>query len=1171
MKWQALIPLFAFFISGFTGTLLVAQRRKHPVIYAYLIFLFFAMAWIFSDFLLWSNMGEKFTSFIFLFRRYFWGAIGFAFLNFSYVFLKRKKEVIYWGFLSVVATMYIIGATTDFLIENYTANSDGLTIKNGILFLPFVIAGIFAPTLTGIYLLIQRYFKAEYREEKQILILLILSAAIPTVIAITVHKIFTDILLIEYHFPLTSSICALQPVFILLVLFKYRFVSTTIQYTVKNVFANVTDAICTIDPLGNITEINKSAQKLFGLHEVKFWEHTIFEVIPSYQLERQYLNEKVKIQCQNEEKTAFLSEGIMKRTENGAHKILLIKDVTEIQRNTEMLEQKNVQLEEKVHQRTSEMHEMNHLLMDEITHREKYEKELQDQKSFLNEIINGIQEGIVKLDGCEKIVFCNIAFAKLFETEIDKIIGKTFFDFFNQSIYQLLRGKTEDGMKTEPTVFFLPCKVSGKQKYMATTISPRFDKRNTYIGAFSTLLDITEWKVAELALRKEKLLISSLMDNLPDAIYFKDLKSRFIRINHAHALLFGISDPTEAIGKTDSDFFAPKHAQQAFDDEQKIIKTGKPLIDFEEMETWPDGSETWVSTTKLPLYDENKNIIGTFGISRNITQAKRNAKELAAAKEAAETASQAKSLFLANMSHEIRTPMNGIIVLSEVILGSELNEEQHNHMMMLRNSAAQLLNLLNDILDFSKIEARQLDLELIDFDLREQIEAISDSIVTQIQSKNLMLNFYIQNEVPSKLLGDPARIRQVLLNLLGNAIKFTQQGEIILTVTVDKYIGEDVLLRFEVRDTGIGISQNRQNEIFDSFKQADNSTTRKYGGTGLGLAISKHLVELMGGSIGVQSEPGLGSTFYFAIPFKKQQLMKGESFELPPEIIGLRVLCVDEHATQRKILNEMLNSFQCKSEILESAEDVITTLKKNNYQLLISDSVVPEMINWELIRQIRMQSKFKNLPIIVLTAFGDSSALKELKKMKLVFPLEKPIKQSELFDKIINAVHEGRDNFKKRFKPRAINDVYFDKLKQFNGRITILIVEDNSVNQNVVQVLLNRAGIESTIANDGEEALQRVQERNFDLVLMDVQMPNMDGLTAARMIRQKLNLSELPILAMTANAMKGDREECIASGMNDYLSKPIEPHKFYRTLYTWLMGDETGHIETENSLNALNK
>ena len=413
---------------------------------------------------------------------------------------------------------------------------------------------------------------------------------------------------------------------------------------------------------------------------------------------------------------------------------------------------------------------------------------------------------------------------------------------------------------------------------------PERDENDEMTWIDGVLFDVTRRKEAERLLVERREQLIALMDTIPDHIYFKDVESRFTMISRALAQSFGLDDPDEALGKTDADFFTTEHARLAYDDEQRIMRSGMPVVGLEEKETWPDGHETWVSTTKLPSADPDGKIVGTFGISRDITARKRADAEIALANRRlqaaiaeatektlqAELANSAKGEFLANMSHEIRTPMNGVIGMVGLLLDTDLDDDQRHYAEAVRASGESLLELLNDILDFSKIEAGSVELETLDFDLRALLDDFASMPAVRAHAKGLEFICAVAPDVPAYLSGDPGRLRQVLLNLAGNALKFTEAGEIAVRVALLDETDTDATVRFSVKDTGIGIAPEQHDLLFQKFTQADASTTRRYGGTGLGLAISKRLVELMGGEIGLVSERGQGSEFWFTVRLPKQ-------------------------------------------------------------------------------------------------------------------------------------------------------------------------------------------------------------------------------------------------------------------------------------------------------------
>ena len=450
-------------------------------------------------------------------------------------------------------------------------------------------------------------------------------------------------------------------------------------------------------------------------------------------------------------------------------------------------------------------------------------------------------------------------------------------------------------------------------------------------------------------LRRESFLLRTLLDHSPDAIYFKDQDGHFLRVSQALAQFFGESTRSDVEGKTDFDYFPATDAREYKADEQALMNSGGSLIGKEEPEHGADGQEVWYSTTKQPLLDADGKVIGTFGISRDITRQKH-------AEIAAEAASRAKSEFLANMSHEIRTPMNGIIGATELLLKSELDSHQLEYTNMVNRSADTLLRLLNDILDFSKIEAGKLDLEEIPFGLRDSLADSLKLLAARAANKNLELAFHISDEVPDALLGDPGRLRQIVMNLAGNAIKFTPEGEIVVGVKMHERGEDEVELLFDVTDTGIGIPQDKLGTIFEEFGQADSSTTREFGGTGLGLTISQRLVEMMGGQIWVESEVGRGTSFQFTTRLGICRDAESMVLKSPPSLRCMKVLVVDDNETNRRILEEMLRSWDLDPVVRGSGREALDRLKgcEPDFRLIILDAMMPGMDGFQAAEEIRL-------------------------------------------------------------------------------------------------------------------------------------------------------------------------------------------------------------------------
>jgi two-component system, sensor histidine kinase and response regulator len=555
----------------------------------------------------------------------------------------------------------------------------------------------------------------------------------------------------------------------------------------------------------------------------------------------------------------------------------------------------------------------------------------------------------------------------------------------------------------------------------------------------------------------------------------------------------------------------------------------------------PGGSVRWIRARSFPVFDGNGKFIRAVGIAEDITAQRLALDDMQRTRAAAETANRVKSEFLANMSHELRTPLNGILSMAEMALDTDSTSELREYLSMLKASADSLLTVINDILDFSRIEAGKLDFEPIEFNIRGNVETSMKSLAIRAHAKDLELNCRVRPEVPRVVIGDPRRLRQIIVNLVGNAIKFTERGEVTLDVQVESAEPGSSLLHFTVADSGIGIPQEKQTKIFDAFTQADGSTARRYGGSGLGLTLSRQLVEMFGGRLWLESVVGKGSTFHFTARFEVTAASSKEVLLPERKLEGVPVLAVDHNATNRHILEELLTDWRMNPTLLGEAGAALLQLRQaadagRPFPLVLVDAAMPELDGFSLVELIKQDSRLAKAGIVVLTTAGQRGDAARSRHLGLAAYLTKPVGQTEL----LKAIVQGLGTAPQVSPPGPL--VVRQSVANSKRVLRFLVAEDNLVNQMIVVRQLQKRGHSVEVAADGHEALKILKLGKCDLVLMDVQMPHMDGFEATAAIREieKKQGGHFPIIAMTAHAMKGDRERCLAAGMDGYISKPFQ-------------------------------
>lgn len=721
------------------------------------------------------------------------------------------------------------------------------------------------------------------------------------------------------------------------------------------------------------------------------------------------------------------------------------------------------------------------------------------------------------------------------------IIAERIFDEERPEVVRALAGKSED--KLQWVREFRYSHPNGSLRWMEAGASGHYDEDGAIIWN-GYVMDITERKAIEEELAVSEAHFKALFDGSTIGIVNVDAKGVILDCNDQYCEDMGQSRES-LCGMSIFEVLSLQDKEAAKAQFKELAEGRVNHYRGERSFIRPNGEPLWMTVNVSALFNSQKQFESAVVSMVDMTELKLLSNELSVAKEEADAASKAKGDFLANMSHEIRTPMNAIIGMSQLCLQTDLDKKQKNYVEKIERASKSLLSIINDILDFSKIEAGKLDIESVPFQLDTMLEDLSDMFSEKAAHKQLELLFAVAPNVPRHLFGDSLRLGQVLINLMNNAIKFTERGEVLLSLNLVEQQNDDVVLRFSVCDSGIGLTAEQQAKLFKSFSQADTSTTRKYGGTGLGLAICKQLVELMGGTIGVESQFGHGSTFYFTV---KLQISSGQKLTVAQELEGMPILVADDNATARDIMRTTLESMGFRVDTVRSGEEAVTRCIQQEYAVALIDWKMPSLDGLETAKQIKQQVK-KPPRILMVSAHATQEFLSQIEALGLAGYISKPISASRLLDGIMNSL--GRAGV---LPVRRNSESIDPKLLQPLKGKRILLVEDNEMNLEVATEFLEQVGIILSIATNGQIALDKLAQQSFDLVLMDCQMPVMDGYQATQALRKRPELTELPVIAMTANAMAGDKEMCLKAGMNDHIAKPIEVNLLYQTLLKYLGG-----------------
>lgn len=810
------------------------------------------------------------------------------------------------------------------------------------------------------------------------------------------------------------------------------------------------------------------------------------------------------------------------------------------------------------------------------------EHQLKLNQAKLQAILDHTSASIYIYDLNGRYLLINKSLERQVRRTKDEVIGKTTHDLLPKDVADNIVDNNNQVVESR-TPIAVEEVIPGDDGVPRTFLSNKFpllDERNIpyAIGGIST--DITDIKHIQDTLSANKERLDLALRSAQAGTWSWDVDKDIYSWDAYMHQLFGLMPGSVMLHYSAVlNMIHPEDRDRVHEGVQRILESGDEY-ESEFRIIYRDNSIRYLHEQGKVYRDHRGHPIRMTGVCWDVTEKKREEEELRHAKDMAEklatqaeTASHAKSAFLAAMSHEIRTPLNGVIGMTGLLLDTKLTSEQREYIETIRISGEALLAVINDILDFSKIESERMEFEESDFNLYSLVQGTVDIVSAQIQKKGIALGVFIDPDVPEWMVGDSSRIRQVLTNLLGNAAKFTDKGEISVKVKVSEKLETDedteVTLMFEVTDTGIGITPEIRTKLFQPFSQGDISTSRKYGGTGLGLAISKRLIEMMGGNIDVDSAPGRGSRFWFTIKLVESTAPATKvEYSFPEEYKGRRILCIDDNAINRDIVKKHAQNWELRCEVAQNAAEGLHMMREASqendpFDLVLTDHVMPGMSGFEMIEIMRRLDEISDTPVLVLSSLGASISDDEMQKYKISAALNKPLRTIKLYESIVDIFSGVRGTGEK-----TLGDVMkSERPKRKSSRI--LLAEDNPINQLVALRILSRLGYRADTVGNGMEAVKALEAVPYDLVLMDCQMPEMDGYTATEEVRkhEKASGRHVPIVAMTAHALKGDREKCLAAGMDDYITKPIDLTSLNSMLQKWLQDEEANTAEPKEQVN----